>query len=110
MICFEIYLTYQLRARKGVNAVQRYSIESTLKTPGSNPERVHWGQTPFRVNDDQDISQLDAENDPDLGLSDPIICQDCRKLTNFRVTFDSELSMTPMDPFPGHADPGVFIE
>ena len=31
-----------------------------------DPERVHWGQTPFRVNDDPDISQLDAEYDPEL--------------------------------------------
>ena len=81
----------------------------TLKTPGSeiDPERVHWGQTPFRVNDDPEISQLDAESDPELGQSDPIICQVCRKLTNFRVICDPEWSLAPMDPFPGHADPGV---
>ena len=29
-----------------------------------DPERVHWGQTPFRVNDDPEISQPDAEYDP----------------------------------------------
>ena len=82
----------------------------TLKTPGSeiDPERVHWGQTPFRVNDDPEISQHDAECDPELGQSDRIICQVCRKLTNFRVSFDPEWSLAPMDPFPGHADPGVF--
>ena len=45
---------------------------------------------------------------PELGQSDPFICQVCRKLTTFRVTVDPERSMTPMDPFPGHADPGVF--
>ena len=40
----------------------------TLKTPGSeiDPERVHWGQTPFRVNDDPEISQLYTECDPEL--------------------------------------------
>ena len=83
---------------------------TTLKTPGSefDPERVHWGQTPFRVNDDLEISQLDAECDPELGQSDPIICQVCRKLTDFRVIFEPEWSLAPMDPFPGHADPGVF--
>ena len=83
----------------------------TLKTPGSEidpEERVHWGQTPIRVNDDPEISQLDAECDPELGQSDPIISQVCRKLTNFRVIFDPEWSLAPMDPFPGHADPGVF--
>ena len=33
----------------------------TLKTPGSavTRKRVHWGQTPFRVNDDPEISQID---------------------------------------------------
>ena len=78
-------------------------------TPGSeiDPERVHWGQTPFRVNDDPEISQLDAECDPELGQSDPIICQVCNKLTNFRVICDPEWNLAPMDPFPGHADPGV---
>ena len=83
---------------------------NTLKTPGSeiDPERVHWGQTPFRVNNDSEISQLDAECDPELGQYDPIICQVCRKLTNFRVIFDPEWSLAPTDPFPGHADPGVF--
>ena len=85
------------------------SFSYTLKTPGSeiDPERVHWGHTPFRVNNDPEISQLDAECDPELGQSDPIICQVCRNLTNFRVIFDPEWSLAPMDPFPGHADPGV---
>ena len=32
----------------------------TLKTPGSavTRKRVHWGQTPFQVNDDPEISQI----------------------------------------------------
>ena len=30
---------------------------------------------------------------------DPIICQVCRKLTNFRVLVDPEWSLAPMDPF-----------
>ena len=38
-------------------------------------KRVHWGQTPFRVNDDPEISKLDEKYDPELGQSDPIICQ-----------------------------------
>ena len=42
------------------------------------------GQTPFRVNDDPEISQPDAEYDPELGQSDPIICQVCGKLTDFQ--------------------------
>ena len=50
-------------------------------------KRVHWGQTPFRVKDDPEISQLDAKYDPDLGQSDPIICQ--------------------FDWFPGHRWPGM---
>ena len=29
------------------------------------------------------------------------------KLTDFRVIVDPEWSLAPMDPFPGHADPGV---
>ena len=58
-------------------------------------KRVHWGQTPFRVNYDPEISQLDAEYDPELDQSDTITCQVRRKLTKFRVTIDPELSMTP---------------
>ena len=50
-----------------------------------DPERVHWDQTPFRVNDDPEISQPDTEYDPELGQSDPIICQVCGKLTDFQV-------------------------
>ena len=82
----------------------------TLKTTGSkfDLERVHWGQTPFRVNDDPEISQLDAEYDAELGQSDPIVSQVCRTLTTFRVIVDPEWSLAPMDPFPGYADPGVF--
>ena len=38
-------------------------------------KRVRWDQTPFRVKDDPEISQLDAKYDPELGQSDPIICQ-----------------------------------
>ena len=67
-----------------------------------------WGQAPFRVNDDPEISQLDAEYDPMLGQSDPIVCLVCRKLTDFRVIVDPEWSLAPTDPFPGHVDPGVF--
>ena len=80
----------------------------TLKTPGSeiDPERVHWGQTPCRVKDDPEISQLDAECDPELDQSDPISCQVCRKLTNFRVIFDSEFG--PNGPFSGSRWPGCF--
>ena len=54
---------------------------------------VHWGQTPFRVNDDREISQLDAEYDPELGQS-----AWSRYLS----------SLHKADPFLGHADPGVF--
>ena len=71
-------------------------------------KRVLWGKTPFRVNDDPEISQLDAEYDPELGQSDPIICQVCRELTKFRVAFDLERSIPQGPFFPGHCDPGVF--
>ena len=71
-----------------------------------DPEMVHWGQIPFRGNDDLQTSQLDSNYDPELGQSDPIISQVCRKLTKFGVTFEPE--PTPMDPFSGHTDPGVF--
>ena len=73
-----------------------------------DPKRVHWGQTRFRVNDDPEISQPDAEYDPELGQSDPIICQVCGKLTDFRVLLDQEWSLAPMDPFRVKFDPGVF--
>ena len=87
----------------------RFHIHS-IKRAGVklDPERVHWGQIPFRVNGDREISQLDAEYDPELGQSDPVICQVCRMLTHFSVIFGPEWSLAPMDPFPGHADTGVF--
>ena len=71
-------------------------------------ERVHWGQTPFRVNDDLEIGQPDAEYDPELGQSAHIICQVCGKLTDLRVILDPEWSLAPMDPFRVKFDPGVF--
>ena len=67
---------------------------------GSIGVKLHSG-----VNDDPEINQLDAEYDPELGQSDPIIRQVCRKLTKLWVTVDPELSMTLTDPFPGHTDP-----
>ena len=50
-------------------------------------KRVHWGQTPFRVNDDPEVKQLDVEYDPELGQSDPITC--------------------PADRIPGRFGPGM---
>ena len=73
-------------------------------------KRVHWGQTPFRVHDDPEISQLDTECDPEIGQSDPIICPVCRKLTNFRVIFDPEWSLAPMDLFRVTQLTRVFLE
>ena len=56
-----------------------------------------------KLDPEREISQLDAEYDPELGQSDPVIRQVCRKLTDN----DPELSLAPMDPFPCHAEPGV---
>ena len=69
------------------------SIHSKNIRVKHDPERVHWGQTLFQVNDDPEISQPDAEYDPELGQSDPIICQVCGKLTDFRVILDPEWSL-----------------
>ena len=51
--------------------------------------------------------QFAAEYDQELSHSDLIICQVCKKLTKFRVTFDPELGPSPIDPFQGFVDPGV---
>ena len=68
-------------------------------------KRVRWGQTPFWVNDDPEISQLDAKYDPELGQSDPIICQ-------FLLISGSPLTRNGVWPqrtlFRVTADPGVF--
>ena len=47
------------------------------------------------------MTRKSVNYDPELGQSDPIIWQVCRKLTKFLVTFDPERSMTQMDPCPG---------
>ena len=70
--------------------------------PGKGP--LSWGHTQFRVTDDPEICQLGAEYDPDLYQSDQII-KVFRNLTKF--AFDPEWSVTQMDPFPGHVDPGA---
>ena len=60
----------------------------------------------FRVNDDPEISQLDAEYDPELGQSEPIIGQVCRKLTKYlghhwpRMEYDPNGTFN----FPGNFD------
>ena len=46
-------------------------------------------------------NELDAECDPDLGQTDPIICQVCRKLTKFRVTLLPGTEYDPNGPFSG---------
>ena len=78
------------------NAVRSFDSFSTLHSlrlhskntrVSMTRKRVRWGQTPFRVSDDPEINQLDAKYDPELGQSDPIICQ--------------------FDWFPGHRWPGM---
>ena len=87
-------------------------IYYTLKTPGSAwpgkgsiiGANLHSGSTMTRksVNLTRNMTQSW------VNLT-PIICQVCRKLTKFRVTFDPERSMTPMNPFPAHDDQGIVL-
>ena len=78
-----------------------------VKHDREHGQRVHWSPTQFRVNNDPEIGQLPVEYDLELGQSD-IICHLWRKLTKLWVTFVPELGPTPLDPFPGYVDPGVF--
>ena len=59
-----------------------------LKTSGVrlDPERVNWSQTPFRVNDDPEISQLDAEYDAELGQSFYAFCKTLHCLQSLHST------------------------
>ena len=72
-----------------------------------DPERVHWGQTQFQVNDDPEIGQFAAEYDSELGQSDLNICY-VWEADQILGHFDLEWGPTLMDPFPGHVDPGDF--
>ena len=79
----------------------------SIKTLGSNLTRK--GSIGAKLHsDDPEISQPDAEYDPELFQSDLIICQVCGKLTDFWVILDLEWSLAPMDPFRVKFDPGVF--
>ena len=62
-------------------------------------KRVHWGQAPFRVNDDPEISQLDAEYDPELGQSDPIILSSLQKADQIPGHFWPGTEYDPNGPF-----------
>ena len=98
-----LYLLRYIVTRWNVTRRRRRYLHSKITRVKLKPEWVHWCQTPFRVNDDPEISQLDAEYDPELGQSDSIICQVCRKLTKFRVT-----EYDPNGLFSGsQSDPGV---
>ena len=56
---------------------------------------VHWGKTPFRVNDHPEISKFDAEYDPESWVNlTPLFGQ----LTEFRVAFDPEWGFGPNGP------------
>ena len=82
----------------------------TLKTPRVklDPERVHWGQTPYRVKDDPEICQLSADL-TNNGVRLTQLCVIFRvRLTDFRVIADPEWSLPPMDPLRVKFDPGVF--
>ena len=94
-------------SREDIKRIYRatFVIHSKNTRVKHDPERV---QTSFRVNDDPEISQSDAEYDQELGQSDPIICQVCGKRTDFRVIVDPEWSLAPMDPFRVKFDPDVF--
>ena len=73
-----------------------------------DPERVHWGQTPFRVKDDPEIGQLSADlTNNGVRLTQLWVIFRFR-LTDFRVNVDPEWSLAPMDPSRVKFDPGVF--
>ena len=81
------------------------------KTPGSNLTRkgsigakLHSGSTMTR----KSVSLTWNMTQCWVNRSDPIICQVCGKLTNFRVILDPEWSLAPMDPFRVKFDPGIF--
>ena len=73
-----------------------------------DPERVHWGQTPFRVKDDPEIGQLSADvTNNGVRLTQLWVIFRVR-LTDIRVIVDPEWSLAPMDPFWVKFDPSVF--
>ena len=87
-----------------------YECIHSKKHPGQlrYSEKVHWGQTPFRVKDDPEIGQLSADwTNNGVRLTNLWVTFRV-KLTDFRVIVDPEWSLAPMDPFLRHADPGVF--
>ena len=61
-------------------------------------KRVHLGQTPFRVNDDPEMSQIDKYWGSDLTQLWVIFRV---KLTDFLVIADPEWSLAPNGPFSG---------
>ena len=82
---------------------QRYTVKtsgSAWPGLGSIGAKLHYGGQRW-----PGISQLDAG----IGVNlTPLFVKIFRKLAKYWVTFDKERTMTQMDPFPGHADPGVF--
>ena len=85
----------------------------TLKTPagsnlirkGSLGAKLHSGSTMTRksVNLTRNMTQS-------WGHSDPILCQVCKELTKFRVTFDPELSYYPQRTLSRVTLTRVFLE
>ena len=72
-----------------------------------DPERVHWGQTPFPVKDDPEIGQLSADLTNNWVRLTQLWVIFRPRLTDFRVIVDPEWSLASMDPFPVKFDAGV---
>ena len=71
-------------------------------------KRVHWGQTPFRVNNDPEIGQLSADL-TNNGVRLTQLWVICRvKLTDFRVIVDPEWSLAQWTLSGSSFDPDVF--
>ena len=94
------YLIFREEGKTGRGAFEY----PTLFLGQIDPEKVHWEQTLFPVNNDQG-NQSTCRGILPLGQSDPVICQVCGKLIKIRVSgvpSDPELhEYDPNGPFSG---------
>ena len=83
-----------------------FNTVCTLKTPGSAGTRKKGGQ--LGPNGSMMTRKSVKFTNNGVRLTQLLVIFRV-KLTDFRVIVYPEWSLAPMDPFPGHADPVVFI-
>ena len=74
-----------------------------------DPVRVHWGHTQSGSTMSRKFVNLPRNMTQNWVNLTPLFGKSAKSWSKLWVNFDAELSMSPVDPFPGHTDLGFFF-